>query len=595
MAEQAPSSSPRLPSPPPIAEDQISPAALSGDDHGKLEGQLSLLNDQAAMRRIRPGSRAEDMHSGPPLVQLSDIDSAFQLTEHLRALHNSYTHPDDAPDSEVPIDRETARALAAPPPGVDKGIWLYELCRFLTQKANAMVIGLFSDEPACSATTCPEMRASEWQYLCAAHEPPKSCCAIDYCCHTLDWCATSLTSTKLFPSRLSLGTESASAQMQVRKMTEVFRRVYRIFAHAWFSHRDAFWRVETKTGLYLFFKLVCDEYSLIQEDNYTIPPEAEGIDTTPVAAQDLTELPTLMRRDTVRPTPAEDTPSNTTKRHKHTMSAIPDRSVSLSTIIHEEVEEDEDEPVMSPEHEADRTGTVELLVDDEGLDAAHADDESEHSDITEIHDDMSELLGEHPPTYDDSEDPARDTTEGSAEKSELESGDLPHEHTQGGSSSQEKADEKEEEPTTSHGAEKDNESPEATTIEPLVSEAANSPEEEDPPEPEPEPVESTTAKTIAESEPESSSTTTALSEEAEPEIEKSTTTSASSDQQTAEEEKTLSKASPEEHDEAKGTETEDSSKASERDHDTKEEEETAKVADEEAEAPKKDPTSTVAT
>ncbi|KAG9995333.1 Mob1/phocein, partial [Aureobasidium melanogenum] len=207
---------------------------------------------------------------------LHQIDSAFQLTEHLKALHNEHTQ-----SCRIAIDKATAQSLAQPPPGVDRGIWLYELCRFLTQKANMMACGLFADDPPCSAATCPEMRASEWQYLCAAHEPPKSCCAIDYCCHTLDWCATALTSTKLFPSRLGLGTETLSAQAQIRKMTEVFRRVYRIFAHAWFSHRDVFWRVESKTGLYLLFKTVCDEYRLIPEDNYTIPPEAEGIETTP--------------------------------------------------------------------------------------------------------------------------------------------------------------------------------------------------------------------------------------------------------------------------------------------------------------------------
>lgn len=238
------------------------------------------------------------------------------------------------------MDKATAQSLAQPPPGVDRGIWLYELCRFLTQKANMMACGLFADDPPCSAATCPEMRASEWQYLCAAHEPPKSCCAIDYCCHTLDWCATALTSTKLFPSRLGLGTETLSAQAQIRKMTEVFRRVYRIFAHAWFSHRDVFWKVESKTGLYLLFKTVCDEYRLIPEDNYTIPPEAEGIETTPVATR---AAPSILQRDSADPEPAGNitlATGNTTKRHRHTMSH--DRSVSVSTVIHEEVEEDED-------------------------------------------------------------------------------------------------------------------------------------------------------------------------------------------------------------------------------------------------------------
>jgi hypothetical protein len=123
-------------------------------------------------------------------------------------------------------------------------------------------------------------------------------------------------------------------------MTEVFRRVYRIFAHAWFSHRDVFWRVESKTGLYLLFKTVCDEYRLIPEDNYTIPPEAEGIETTPVATR---AAPTILQRDLPDLEPAGNSTlasGNTTKRHRHTMSH--DRSVSVSTVIHEEVEEDED-------------------------------------------------------------------------------------------------------------------------------------------------------------------------------------------------------------------------------------------------------------
>ncbi|KAI5207953.1 hypothetical protein AUEXF2481DRAFT_9 [Aureobasidium subglaciale EXF-2481] len=329
----SPSSSPRLPSPPPIAEDQISPSA-GLDSEDKMLG-ASHKADVDASRRIRPGTRAEDMQEGPPLVELQQIDSAFQLTEHLKALHNEHTQ-----SCRIAMDKATAQSLAQPPPGVDRGIWLYELCRFLTQKANMMATGLFADDPPCSATTCPEMRASEWQYLCAAHEPPKSCCAIDYCCHTLDWCATALTSTKLFPSRLGLGTETLSAQAQIRKMTEVFRRVYRIFAHAWFSHRAVFWNIESKTGLYLLFKTVCDEYRLIPEDNYTIPPEAEGIETTPIATR---SAPTILQRDAPDAESAGNATlatGNTTKRHRHNMSH--DRSVSVSTVIHEEVEEDED-------------------------------------------------------------------------------------------------------------------------------------------------------------------------------------------------------------------------------------------------------------
>ena len=190
----------------------------------------------------------------------------------------------------------TALELSTPPDGVDRLLWLYELCRLLTHKLNTIIVAFFTDEPPCSAATCAEMRASEWQYLCAVHDPPKPCCAIDYSCHTLDWAANMLTSTKNFPSRLSLavnenssggvggttsGTSNNAGQQQgLRNLTNICRRLYRIFAHAWYQHRAIFWQVESQTGLYVFFKTVCDVYQLIPEDNYTVPPEAEDLDSS---------------------------------------------------------------------------------------------------------------------------------------------------------------------------------------------------------------------------------------------------------------------------------------------------------------------------
>lgn len=60
--------SPRLPSPPPIPEDQLSPIAASPEQQ-KLFSSL----DHNAARRIRPGTKAEDMAEGPPLVDLSEV------------------------------------------------------------------------------------------------------------------------------------------------------------------------------------------------------------------------------------------------------------------------------------------------------------------------------------------------------------------------------------------------------------------------------------------------------------------------------------------------------------------------------------------
>jgi len=159
--------------------------------------------------------------------------------------------------------------LATPPEGVEETLWCYELTRRLTRDLNVLIVALLNDR--CTAASCPEMRASEWQYLCAVHDSPQSCCAIDYSTHTLDHAATMLTSTKFFPSRLSLQHNS------VKHLASIFRRLYRIFAHAWFQHRPVFWEVEGEYGLYLFFKTVSDRYRLIPQDSLMLPPEAEGL------------------------------------------------------------------------------------------------------------------------------------------------------------------------------------------------------------------------------------------------------------------------------------------------------------------------------
>lgn len=249
-----------------------------------------------------------------------------------------------------------ALKLAQPAGDVDKTLWLYELCRFLVQKVNSIIVALFSDNPSCSSITCPEMRASEWQYLCAVHDPPKSCCAIDYCCHTLDWAANTLTSPKHFPSRLALGTDQSTQHSQVRQLTNIFRRVYRIFAHAWFQHREMFWKVEGRTGLYVFFKTVCDYYGLIPEDNYTIPSEAEGIE--PSSDQTSSLPPMILKREPSEPGPQDDnstiimdglsdntlSTAGTTKRHRHSPSV---GATAVSTVV-EENEEEEERPVLQP-------------------------------------------------------------------------------------------------------------------------------------------------------------------------------------------------------------------------------------------------------
>ncbi|RWA13740.1 hypothetical protein EKO27_g1335 [Xylaria grammica] len=229
--------SPRLPSPPPPAEIQLSPS-LSTTASRQAQQMEQTANDANAKRRIHPGTKAEDMAAGPPLVPLNELDSAFQLQEHLAALHYHHTA-----SNTTAITRTAASQLAQPPPSIDRTLWLYELCRFLIAECNSLIVGFLFDTPPCSSATCPEMRASEWQFL-----------------------------------RFVLVSEGPDKSAVLKNLVNVFRRLHRIFAHAWFQHQDVFWSVESRTGLYAFFKTVCDMYDLLPAENYKLPPEAEGLE-----------------------------------------------------------------------------------------------------------------------------------------------------------------------------------------------------------------------------------------------------------------------------------------------------------------------------
>lgn len=84
----SPSSSPRLPSPPPIAEDQLGPKSpiAATEEQQKLFSSL----DHGASRRIRPGTKAEDMAEGPPLIDLSEVRLA--RSRHTAWLLNVVEH-----------------------------------------------------------------------------------------------------------------------------------------------------------------------------------------------------------------------------------------------------------------------------------------------------------------------------------------------------------------------------------------------------------------------------------------------------------------------------------------------------------------------
>lgn len=275
------------------------------------------------------------------------------------------------------------------------------------------------------------MRASEWQFLCAVHDQPKSCCAIDYCCHTLDWAANVVTNPKIFPSRFVAlssgdGNPGHDKNTAVKNLVNVFRRLHRIFAHAWFQHRGVFWSVEGQAGLYVFFKTVCDSYDLLPAENYKLPPEAEGLESASAAAESMERgkkdsVPT----PTIKPPPDEENfpPATRTNTRRH-IRGSPSTGSAVTTVV----EADEDDSVgminklgemhisVPPEivEEEPEVADVPVIVEHGVMDNPEPEPKHEAESEAQVQEDVS---ADQPETQ-ETEEPTKSDSEPKAQESE---------------------------------------------------------------------------------------------------------------------------------------------------------------------------------
>lgn len=169
------------------------------------------------------------------------------------------------------IRRDASRVdeILTPPEGQEEGSWKYEHLRQFCMELNRLAVKLQAE---CNPQTCSQMTATEqWIFLCAAHKTPKECPAIDYTRHTLDGAACLLNSNKYFPSRVTIKESS------VAKLGSVCRRVYRIFSHAFFHHRQIFDDFEASTHLCRRFTVFVTKYNLMSKDNLIVP--IDGVET----------------------------------------------------------------------------------------------------------------------------------------------------------------------------------------------------------------------------------------------------------------------------------------------------------------------------
>jgi hypothetical protein len=203
---------------------------------------------QTLARRNNPGTSSADYCRWPE-EPFEEMDSTLAVQQYIQQLIRR--HPED-------VD-----SILRAPETQDEGVWKYEHLRQFSMELNGLAVALQGE---CQPETCTQMTATEqWIFLCAAHKTPKECPAIDYTRHTLDGAACLLNSNKYFPSRVSIKESS------VAKLGSVCRRVYRIFSHAYFHHRQIFDDFEAKTFLCKRFTVFVTKYNLMSKDNLIVP------------------------------------------------------------------------------------------------------------------------------------------------------------------------------------------------------------------------------------------------------------------------------------------------------------------------------------
>ncbi|XP_048049843.1 MOB-like protein phocein isoform X3 [Megalobrama amblycephala] len=218
---------------------------------------------QATVVAVGPGSTNKDFYNWSD-ESFEEMDSTLAVQQYIQ--------------QNIRSDCSNIEKIMEPPEGQDEGVWKYEHLRQFCLELNGLAVKLQNE---CHPDTCTQMTATEqWIFLCAAHKTPKECPAIDYTRHTLDGAACLLNSNKYFPSRVSIKESS------VAKLGSVCRRIYRIFSHAYFHHRQIFDKYENETFLCHRFTRFVMKYNLMSKDNLIVPILEEEVQSATAGESD---------------------------------------------------------------------------------------------------------------------------------------------------------------------------------------------------------------------------------------------------------------------------------------------------------------------
>eukprot|EP00123_Amoebidium_parasiticum_P017294 comp23790_c0_seq1/m.41299 comp23790_c0_seq1/g.41299 ORF comp23790_c0_seq1/g.41299 comp23790_c0_seq1/m.41299 type:complete len:204 (-) comp23790_c0_seq1:556-1167(-) len=196
-------------------------------------------------RRNRPGTKSEDLYNWPP-QSLGDMESTLAVQQYIQ--------------QQIRANPHDLAAILAMPDDQDSAVWQYEHLRQITQDLNGLAVLMLEH------CTCTVMKATDdFTFLCSAHKQPLDCNGVDYVLHLLDNTAALFNNPKQFPSRVAIPAAS------VKHFSAVTRRLYRIFAHAYFHHREIYDNFESETSLCARFTKFVRDYQLMPDKLLMIP------------------------------------------------------------------------------------------------------------------------------------------------------------------------------------------------------------------------------------------------------------------------------------------------------------------------------------
>eukprot|EP01083_Nonionella_stella_P022172 61315_1 len=217
---------------------------LTQEDIDRRDAILS----QRTKKRIYIGMHKKDIFKYKPTA-ISEKDGLYAMSEYIKEL---ITHDYTNVEKIIDIPRDFSAS---------NGRLQFQV---ETMKNFLIEVGLFvvylSNE--CNNTNCNKMQAtSKFRYRCSAHRKPKDCNAIQYCVHTLDLFTEKMNNKEY--NVCSNNYNKIPEKKAKKDIGDLCRRVYRIFAHAFYHHQTLFDHYESKHLLCTRFIMFFRKYQLV--------------------------------------------------------------------------------------------------------------------------------------------------------------------------------------------------------------------------------------------------------------------------------------------------------------------------------------------